>query len=277
MAKLLIRKSLPRLLKEAEDPADDSHGITLRRHLTGWHLIMLGIGAIIGAGIFSLSGLGAANYAGPGIVYSFIVAGVLCAFAGVCYAEMASMVPLAGSAYTYSYATMGEFIAWIIGWDLVLEYTFGAVTVASSWSGYLVSLLTKTLGVELGTAVMRLTKGPWELVTLADGSQIHGIWNVPASFIGLLVASILYRGIRESATINNFIVVVKVAIVVAFIALGWAVIDQANWIADHSATGFWALIPPVKALVKDGVEVLQFGWTGVLTGAGVVLFSYIGF
>ncbi len=145
MAKLLLKKSIPQLMKEASDPADDSE-IKLSRHLTGWHLMFLGVGGIVGAGIFSLSGTSAAYYAGPAVVYSFILAGILCALAGLCYAEMASMGPLAGSAYTYSYATMGEFVAWIIGWDLVLEYAFGAVTVSSAWAGYLYSLLHKTWG-----------------------------------------------------------------------------------------------------------------------------------
>lgn len=274
MAKLLLRKSIPQLLKEANDPADDAHGIKLKKHLDGWHLMFLGVGAIVGAGIFSLSGSGAANYAGPAIVYSFIIAGILCALAGLCYAEMASMVPLAGSAYTYSYATMGEFIAWIIGWDLVLEYAFGAVTVASAWSGYLYSLLYKTAGIQLPEIMVRLTKGPWEtVVDPVTGATLTGYWNLPATFISLIVTVILVRGIRESAFINNIIVVIKIAIVLAFIGLGWAVIDQANWVGDATAVGFASLIPP--RIVVD--EIGKFGWEGILTGAGVVFFAYIGF
>ncbi len=277
MAKLLLKKTVAQLMKEANDPNEDMHLPKLKKTLTGMHLMLLGIGAIIGAGIFSLTGAAAANYAGPGIVFSFVVSGILCVFAGLCYAEMSSMVPLAGSAYTYTYATMGEFIAWIIGWDLVLEYAFASVTVASSWSGYMYSLLHKTLSIELGDTMVRFTKGPWENVTLHDGSLISGIWNLPASFIALLVACILYRGIRESASVNNVIVFIKVTIVITFIALGWSVIDTANWVGNPLASGLASLVPLQTAIMRDGVQSLAFGWPGVLTGAGVVFFAYIGF
>jgi APA family basic amino acid/polyamine antiporter len=278
MAKLLLKKSITQLMKEANDPSDDAHGIKLKKHLNGWHLMFLGVGAIVGAGIFSLSGTGAAYYAGPAIVYSFILAGFLCALAGLCYAEMSSMVPLSGSAYTYSYATMGEFVAWIIGWDLVLEYAFGAVTVASAWSGYLYSIIYKTMGIELPTILLRFTKGPWETVTLPDGSgTAAGIVNLPASFVAILAALVLFRGIRESAIINNIIVIIKVTIVIAFIALGWSVIDQANWIGNAAVEGFQSLVPPIGLANKDGREFMSYGWPGVLTGAGVVFFAYIGF
>jgi APA family basic amino acid/polyamine antiporter len=230
MANLFIRKSMTRLLAEGDPSSPHSTGTVLKRSLTAWNLVFLGIGGIIGAGIFTLTGVAAAKYAGPGIVFSFCIGGTLCALAGVCYAEMASMVPVAGSAYAYSYTTMGELIAWIIGWDLVLEYAFGAVTVAAGWSGYFISLLHKTLGVEFSDIVLQFTKGPFELVTLADGSQVHGIWNLPATAIALLVTAILYRGIRGSAFVNNIIVVIKVIIVLAFIILGWTVIDtQLDW------------------------------------------------
>ena len=146
-------------------------------------------------------------------MYSFIIGGILCAFAGLCYAEMAAMVPVSGSAYAYSYATLGEFIAWIIGWDLVLEYAFGAVTVAASWSGYFFSLLTRTLGLDMGDSLIRFTKGPWELVTLSNGSQVFGYWNVPATLIASILTWVLYRGIRESAFINNLVVIVKISII----------------------------------------------------------------
>jgi APA family basic amino acid/polyamine antiporter len=279
MRRLLIRKNISQLVKEANDPnIEGEHGGKgLQRHLTAFSITMLGIGAIIGAGIFSLTGVAAANYAGPGIIYSFILGGVLCAFAGLCYAEMAAMVPVSGSAYAYSYATMGEFIAWIIGWDLILEYAFGAVTVSASWSGYLVSLLTKTFGLHFPDFLMRLTKGPWEYVTLTDGSQINGFWNLPATLIALFVMCVLYRGIKESTKMNNVIVFVKVAIIIAFIILGWSVIDSANWIADSSFTGFRALVPPEGMSIRNGEEFLSYGWNGVLTGAGVVFFAYIGF
>lgn len=279
MLKLFVKKDINQIIKDAHDPNIESgeHSGGFQRHLTAFSITMLGMGAIIGAGIFSLTGVAAANYAGPGIIFSFILGGVLCAFAGLCYAEMAAMVPVSGSAYAYSYATMGEFIAWIIGWDLILEYAFGAVTVSASWSGYFVSLLTKTFGIHLPDAVMKLTKGPWEMVTLADGTQAYGWWNVPASFVALLVAAILFRGIKESTLLNNIIVAVKVTIILAFIALGWGVIDDANWIADAAATGFSRLVPPEGLSLRHGQEILSYGWNGVLTGAGVVFFAYIGF
>lgn len=278
MADLFIKKSIPELLADTSDKnTGESSASGLKRHLGAFNLTMLGIGAIVGAGIFSLTGTAAANYAGPGIVYSFIIGGVLCALAGLCYSEMAAMVPVAGSAYAYSYATMGELIAWIIGWDLVLEYAFGAVTVSASWSGYFISLLTKTLGIHLSDSIMMLTKGPWELVTLADGSQTHGYWNLPASAVALLVTYILYKGIKESARLNNIIVMVKILIILAFIALGWGVIDYNNWIANPEASGIFRLIPPHGLSIRNGSEIWSYGFPGVLTGAGVVFFSYIGF
>jgi APA family basic amino acid/polyamine antiporter len=280
---LFIKKDLDRMIADANDPKLSERGQgggsggVLQRHLTAWNLSALGIGAIIGAGIFSLTGLAAANYAGPGIVYSFVIGGVLCAFAGLCYAEMAAMVPVSGSAYAYSYATMGEFIAWIIGWDLILEYAFGAVTVSAAWSGYLVSLLTKTLGIELTDGLLRLTKGPWETVTLAGGQTASGIWNLPASAVALFTAWVLFCGIKESAKLNNIIVFVKVFIILAFIAIGWGVIDSANWIANPAASGLARLVPVQAMINRHGSEYLSFGWPGVLTGAGVVFFAYIGF
>lgn len=279
MARLFIKKELERLVAEAGDPnvAEPEHGAVLNRSLTAFHLTMLGIGAVIGAGIFSLTGAAAANYAGPAIVYSFVLSGVLCALAALCYAEMAAMVPVAGSAYAYAYATMGELVAWIIGWDLVLEYAFGAITVAIAWSGYLHSLVAKTLGVHLSDTILRLTKGPFEFVTLADGTQVHGYWNAPASLVAVLVAGLLYRGVRESAFINNVIVVIKVAIIVAFIALGWGVVSRSNWIANPEASGLLALVPPRAQIVREGHRMTSYGWPGVLTGAGVVFFAYIGF
>jgi APA family basic amino acid/polyamine antiporter len=280
---LFIKKDLDRLIADANNPkiSEGGHGHgaggTLQRHLTAWNLSMLGIGAIIGAGIFSLTGLAAANYAGPAIVFSFVIGGVLCLFAGLCYAEMAAMVPVAGSAYAYSYATMGEFVAWIIGWDLVLEYAFGAVTVSAAWSGYFISLVTKTLGVELTDTLLRLTKGPWETVTLLNGQVVHGVWNLPASAVALFTAWVLFRGIKESATLNNLIVFVKVFIILAFIAIGWGVIDSVNWIANPAAKGLAQLVPVQSMVMRNGSEYLSFGWPGVLTGAGVVFFAYIGF
>ncbi|MBL7664508.1 MAG: amino acid permease [Bacteriovoracaceae bacterium] len=277
MSKLFAKKNIAQLIKDAHDPNIEEGSGGFKRHLNAFSITMLGIGAIIGAGIFSLTGVAAANYAGPGIVYSFALGGILCAFAGLCYAEMAAMVPVSGSAYAYSYATLGEFIAWIIGWDLILEYAFGAVTVSASWSGYFVSLLTKTFGWHFSDTIMLFTKGPWEMVTLADGSQVHGLWNLPASLIALLVTAVLFRGIKESSFINNIVVVVKVTIILAFIALGWSVVDSANWVANEAASGLARLVPAEAMSVRHGQEYLSYGWPGVLTGAGVVFFAYIGF
>jgi APA family basic amino acid/polyamine antiporter len=281
---LFAKKNLKQLLADATDEniaehahQAHGHGATggLARHLSAFQLTMLGIGAIIGAGIFSLTGAAAANYAGPGIVFSFVIGGVLCAFAGLCYAEMASMIPVAGSAYAYSYATMGELVAWIIGWDLVLEYAFGSVTVAAAWSGYVYSLLHKTLGIDFPDTIVRLTKGPWEEVVLANGAKASGLWNVPATVVALVVSSVLYRGIKESATLNNLIVVVKVAIVLSFIALGVGVISSDNLFVNHAASGAAQLVPEPEQVG----EAMRYGWFngGVLTGAGVVFFAYIGF
>jgi APA family basic amino acid/polyamine antiporter len=278
MTNLFIKKDLNRLIADAGDPhAHGEGGKQLKRSLTAFNLTMLGIGAIIGAGIFSLTGTAAAFYAGPGIVYSFVIGGILCAFAGLCYAEMAAMVPVSGSAYAYSYATMGELIAWIIGWDLILEYAFAAVVVAASWSGYLVSLLRKTLEIPFSDFMLSLTKGPWEMVTLNDGSQVHGIWNLPASFVAIALTWILVRGIKESARLNDVIVVIKVTIIIAFIALGWAVMDPAHWVGNPLASGLARLVPPEGMSIRNGVQFMSYGWSGVLTGAGVVFFAYIGF
>lgn len=274
---LFIKKNLKQIIADAGDP-NQSEGSAggLKRHLNGLNLTLLGIGAIIGAGIFSLTGTAAAYYAGPGIIYSFILGGVLCALAGLCYSEMAAMVPVAGSAYAYSYATLGEFVAWIIGWDLMLEYAFGAVTVSAAWSGYLISLISKTMGVGISDTLLMYTKGPWEMVTLLDGTQVHGIWNVPASFIAIFVSCILYRGIKASAVVNNIIVFVKVAIILSFIFLGWTVINPENLHVNPDAGFLGSLVPAFGPSVKDP-SVNSYGWSGVLTGAGVVFFAYIGF
>lgn len=241
---LFIKKPMDVLLKEAS--ASGEH--TLKRTLSSTSLVALGIGAIIGAGLFSITGLAAANYAGPGIMISFIIAAVGCAMAGMCYAEFASMIPVAGSAYTYSYATMGEFIAWIIGWDLVLEYAVGSATVAASWSGYFGVLLEK-YGVSLPHALM---------ATPFDG----GILNLPAVFIVVVMSLVLIRGTSESAWVNGIIVILKVSIVIIFIVIGM------NYIRPENLT---PLIPP-----NEG-EFGRFGWTGVIRAAAVVFFAYIGF
>lgn len=231
----------------------------LKRTLSSRSLVALGVGAIIGAGLFSLTGIAAAEHAGPAVTISFILAAVGCAFAGLCYAEFASMIPVAGSAYTYSYATMGEFMAWIIGWDLVLEYALGAATVGVSWSRYLLELLAK-FGIHLPPD---LICSPWETLTLSNGTVIEGgIVNLPAIFIVSLLSLLLIKGTKESASLNNFLVVVKVAVVIIFIVLGWKFIDTNNYtpyIPENTGT--------------FGV----FGWSGIATGAATVFFAFIGF
>lgn len=251
--RLFITKPLSLLQREA---ADTEHG--LKRALGATDLVMLGVGAIVGAGIFVLTGQAAANYAGPAIVLSFILAGAACVFAGFCYAEMASMIPIAGSAYTYSYATLGEFLAWIIGWDLILEYSLGAATVSVGWSGYVVSFL-RDFGIALPP---RLTAGPFQTVVLADGSEVAGLINLPALFIVLFVTSLLVVGIRESANVNTGIVILKVGVVITFILAGFAYINRANW------------SPFIPANTGDFGA---YGLSGVLRGAGVIFFAYIGF
>lgn len=241
---LFVRKPMSALMNEAEETG--TH--TLKRTLGSRSLVALGIGAIIGAGLFSITGLAAANNAGPAITISFIVAALGCAFAGLCYAEFASMIPVAGSAYTYSYATMGEFIAWIIGWDLVLEYAVGAATVGISWSRYLVKFL-EGFDIHLPHA---LTVGPW------DG----GIINLPAVFIIVLMSSLLIKGTKESATVNGVIVALKVTVVLIFIFLGWKYINQAN---------YTPYIPDNTGKFGD------FGFSGIIRAAAIVFFAYIGF
>lgn len=286
--KIFETKSLAKLLSDANDPNLDESNGKLKRHLGKWNLTFLGIGAIIGAGIFSITGTAAAHYAGPGVVYSFIIGGILCVFAGLCYAEMAAMVPVSGSAYAYSYTTLGEFVAWIIGWDLILEYAFGAVTVSIAWSGYLTSLITKTLGVTLSDSLLLWTKGPWDLVTLSDGTQVAGIFNIPASFVGLLVAVIIGKGIKESVKFNNLIVILKVIIILSFIIVGWGVVNPENWVANPQATGMMRLVAPELPVAGSGSDVM--GWLksllaffgmsnlgGVFTASGILFFAYIGF
>ncbi len=238
--------------------ADAEHA-SLKRSLTASQLVALGIGAIIGAGLFSLTGLAAAQNAGPAVVLSFALAAVGCAFAGLCYSEFATMIPIAGSAYTYSYATMGELMAWIIGWDLVLEYAVGGSTVAVSWSGYVISFL-KDFGIEFPA---QFAASPFEPVTLPGSTEvIRGIINLPALFIVVLVSGILIIGIQESARVNTVIVVLKVSVAVLFIILGWSYINQGN---------YKPFVPPNTG------EFGHFGWSGVLRGAGKVFFAFIGF
>ena len=236
--------------------ADTGHG--LKRVLGPVNLVSLGIGAIIGTGIFVLTGQAAAQYAGPAIVLSMVLAGIASALAGLCYAEFASTVPIAGSAYTYGYATLGEFVAWIIGWDLILEYALGAATVAVGWSGYMVSFL-HDFGISFPAA---LSAAPGTQVALADGGMATAVFNLPAVLITVLVTILLVVGIQESASVNAAIVVVKVAVVILVIVSGAMFVNSANWSP---------FIPPNTG------EFGQYGWSGIARGAGVIFFAYIGF
>jgi len=250
---LLRRKTIEQL--GAED-ADQGHA--LKRALGPWALVALGIGCTIGAGLFSLTGLAASENAGPAVMLSYIIAATGCAFAGLCYSELASMIPIAGSAYTYAYTTLGELVAWVIGWDLVLEYAVGAATVAVSWSSYMLKLLA-AFGISLPP---RLCASPYDVVKLADGSTAHGLINLPAVFIICVVSVLLMRGVSESARVNNVIVVIKLAVIGAVIAFGIPFIKTTNW------TPF---IPP-----NDGTFG-HYGFSGVMRAAGTIFFAYVGF
>jgi APA family basic amino acid/polyamine antiporter len=255
---LFRTKSIDRLLAEAQASGEG----TLRRTLGAWSLVALGIGAIIGAGLFVRTAAAIADRAGPSVTVAFIVAGVGCAFAGLCYAEFASMIPVAGSAYTYSYATMGEFVAWIIGWDLVLEYAVGAATVAIAWSEYLNRVLD-WFGLRIP---YEWSHSPFEVMPAGD---VRGIMNIPAVIILWLLSMLLIRGTRESAFVNSIIVILKVSIVLLVISIGWGFIDPAN----HTP-----LIPaPTTYVTPQGVTHNYGGIMGILGAAGVVFFAYIGF
>ncbi|HYS20904.1 MAG TPA: amino acid permease [Gemmatimonadales bacterium] len=266
LATLLATKSITALRAEANAGGERS----LKRTLGPLHLTALGVGAIIGAGIFVFTGAAAALYAGPGVPISVIVAGVACAFAGLCYAEMASAVPVAGSAYTYSYATLGEFIAWIIGWDLILEYAMGAATVGVGWSATFVSFLG-LFGVRIPPALTGppfLFCTPTQVAQRVAGCTAAGwhatgaLVNVPAVLIVLAISVILVIGIKESAGFNSFIVVVKSGVLVLFVALGFLYVKRQNW---------QPFIPPNTGAFGE------FGWSGLLRGAGLIFFAFIGF
>lgn len=230
----------------------------LKRVLGPLDLTLLGIGAIIGTGIFVLTGQAAAAHAGPAVVLSMIVAGLASALAAVCYSEFASSVPVAGSAYTYGYATLGELVAWVIGWDLVLEYALGAATVAVGWSAYVVSFLND-VGIRFPPL---LGAAPGTAVVLADGSSATALFNLPAMLISAAATILLMIGIRESARVNAVIVAVKVTVVLLIIGLGGVFISTDHW---HP------FIPPNTG------EFGEFGWSGIMRGAGVIFFAYIGF
>ena len=254
---ILRTKSIDRLMADA---AASGEG-TLKRTLGPLSLVALGIGAIIGAGLFVRTAAAIADRAGPSVVVAFMVAGIGCAFAGLCYAEFASMIPVAGSAYTYSYATMGELVAWIIGWDLVLEYAVGAATVAIAWSEYFNRVLDWfNLGIPY-----QWRHSPFE----ASVAGVHGIMNIPAVFILFLLTALLIRGTKESAFVNGLIVVLKVGIVLLVIAIGWGYMNPAN----HTP-----LIPDATTYTTpQGITHAYGGIMGILGAAGVVFFAYIGF
>jgi len=282
MSNLLATKSLDVLMKEAHEEGEHS----LKRALGPINLITLGIGAIIGAGIFVLTGQAAAQYAGPAIMLSYVFAGLGCAFAGLCYAEFASMIPIAGSAYTYGYATLGEIFAWIIGWDLILEYAFGAATVASGWSSTLVAFL-QDYGLSLPPRICDTPgsvwvqyKGYWQplntisMVLQENHIDWHrlphqtAIFNLVAFLAILAVTTILIVGIRESANFNTVVVFVKLIAVFTFIIVAGMFVFGHPQVAKEN----WA-----EFLPKNTGSFGAFGWSGVLRGAGVVFFAYIGF
>src|SRR5499427_3787395 len=258
MANLFQKKPLSRLMHEADEVGEH----TLKRSLGWMNLVALGIGGIIGAGLFVRTAAAIAERAGPSVVLAFVVAGIGCAFAGLCYAEFASMIPIAGSAYTYSYATMGELVAWIIGWDLVLEYAVGAATVAIAWSEYANRVLD-WFGLKIP---YQWVHGPFE--TMA-GTGVHGIINIPAVFILVVLTLLLIRGTQESATVNAIIVILKVSIVLLVIAIGWGFINPAN----HTP-----FIPDATTYTTpEGITHPFGGVMGILGAAGVVFFAFIGF
>ena len=249
---LFRRKSVQAL--QAEAASDHS----LKRALGPLNLTALGIGAIIGTGIFVLTGTVAAQNAGPAVVLSFALAGLASVFAALCYSEFASLVPMAGSAYTYGYATLGEFVAWIIGWDLILEYALSATTVAIGWSGYVVSFLAD-IGIHIPPH-WQAARGT--VVTLADGSTATALFHLPAGFLIGVVTTLLVSGLRESANVNTVIVFIKLAVVVLFIVLAAPHVDPANW---HPFI-------PANTGARE-----HFGFSGVVAGAAIVFFAYIGF
>ncbi len=265
---IFLKKPLNTLLHEA---SADGAG-TLKRTLGAGNLVALGVGAIIGAGLFVRTAAAAAQASGPGVTLAFIVAAIGCVFAGLCYAEFAAMIPIAGSAYTYAYTTMGELVAWVIGWALIMEYALGAATVAIAWSEYLNKLL-QVFGTEIPYA---LCHSPFESAAV-NGVMLHGVINLPAFVIIVLLSLLLIKGTQESAMFNAVIVFVKVAIVLIFIAVGWQFINPAN----HTPY----LIPDNAEPVKNAAGVIvreytawnKHGWGGVLGGAAIVFFAFIGF
>ncbi len=250
---LWTRKTLSAIQNEP-----DLGPIKLNRSLGAFNLMLLGIGSIIGAGLFSITGIAAAQNAGPAITFSFIIAAIACAFVALCYSELATMIPVSGSAYTYAYATMGQLIAWIIGWDLVLEYAIGATAVSISWSAYVVSLL-HDFNIFLPDSILA---SPWQPVHYPDGTNVYGIFNLPAALIVVVLSGLLIIGIKQAAFVNGLIVFIKVMVIFVFITIGFFYINPSNYVP---------YIPENQGVFGE------YGWSGILRGAGVVFFAYIGF
>ena len=246
-------KSLEFLEKEA-----NSGNQKLERSLGAWNLILLGIGAIIGAGLFSITGIAAAQNAGPAIMLSFILASIGCAFAGLCYSELASMIPIAGGAYSYTYATLGEFIAWIIGWALILEYAAGAAVVSISWSAYVSSFL-RDIHFNLPPSLLA---SPWQPLQLLDGTEVYGMINLPALLIVIAMSLLLIIGIDKSAKVNAVLVAIKVLVVLIFILVGLSYIRPENY----------------EPFIPENTGVFgEFGWSGIMRASGIVFLAYVGF
>lgn len=250
---IMARKSIADIMNSGE-----ADGHQLAKTLGAFSITAMGIGAIIGAGIFVLTGTAAARYAGPAIILSFVLGGIVCAFVGLCYAELAAMLPVCGSSYTYTYATLGELFAWIIGWHLILEYAMGAATVAVGWSGYATSLLNN-IGIPIPPA---WAAAPGTIIKLPDGSSITAIINLPAILIVAALTTMLVFGTKESARLNNIMVVIKLVVVLAFIVLGAMYVNPAHW---HP------FIPANNGTFGS------FGLSGILRGSSVVFFAFIGF
>jgi len=257
LGRIFLRKTVAQIQRETQTSE-------LKRSLGPWNLVFLGIGCIIGAGIFVRTGNAAALHAGPAVLLSFVIAGIVCAFAGLCYAELASTLPVSGSAYTYSYTTIGEFAAWVMGALLLLEYGLAASVVSVGWSGYMVSLLA-----DIGIHVPAQLTGPYGYPKeLADGSTITTVFNLPAFLVCAVLAGLLVLGVSESAKVNNIIVAIKVGVLTAFILVGGFII-MTNW--ETFAPNWDPFIPPPTG------EQGEFGWSGILRAASIVFFAYIGF
>ena len=265
LANFWARKSTTQLANEAAQDEGDDEARPPRRTLSALNLVGIGVGGIIGAGIFVLTGHAAAANAGPAVTLSFLLGAIASGFAGLCYAELSSMIPISGSADTFTYATLGELIAWIIGWDLILEYAVGAITVAIGWSGYVVSF-ARDLGLVLPE---RYVSSPLSFDTTRHvWSTTGAILNVPAIVIIVMITALLVVGVRESARVNTFIVAVKLAVIGLFIVCAAPAFSTANWVTSGNPAG--AFIPP-----NAGIGI--YGWSGVIRGAAVVFFAYIGF